>query len=105
MKPVHRLCVHAALLGVAVVGALIVWTRDPDAASSVGTNVRVWGGKPADVQKIEVESKPKHTVLEARSDSAGRWFEGTVVSTEQPRRLRITTIRIILMTPITKTQR
>jgi hypothetical protein len=78
MKPVQRLLVHGALLGVASLGALYVWTRDKDTASAVVADVRVWGGKAADVEKIVFEAKSRKSVLESRKDDAGRWFEGTV---------------------------
>jgi len=85
MKPVQRLLVHGALLGVASLGSLYVWTRDKDTDSAVVADVRVWGGKAADVQKIVFESKNRKSVLESRKDDAGRWFEGTVTRQTPPK--------------------
>ena len=83
MKPVRRLWVHAALLAVASLGALYVWTRDTETTNTAG-DVRVWGGKPADVQKIAVETKTRQATIESRTDGAGRWFEGTATSIGRP---------------------
>ena len=83
MKPVQRLWVHGALLGVAVLGALYMWTRDPNAPTDTA-DVRVWDGKPADVQKIVIDSKTKLSVLESKSDETGRWFEGSVKNKPAP---------------------
>ena len=78
MKAMQRMWVHAALLAVASAGALYVWTTDREAANAAVSNVRVWGGKPADVQKIVIETTKRQVSLESHVDDVGRWFEGTV---------------------------
>jgi hypothetical protein len=84
MRSVQRLLVHGAVLAVAVLGAGYFWTRDKDTAGSVVADVTVWGGKPADVQKIVFESKARTTRIESRKDEVGRWFEGTVSKQAPP---------------------
>ncbi len=78
MKPLHELAIHAALLLIGAVLAFVVWTKaDEGPPVKDGLTVEVWGGKPAEVQKIEWEGKKKVT-LEARTDKTGRYFVGTV---------------------------
>jgi hypothetical protein len=72
----RALVVHFALLGVAAGAAIFVWTRDKKAAVVV-TNVTVWNGRAADVERVGFESKTKSVSLESRKDAQGRWFFGT----------------------------
>ncbi len=79
MKPLAELFVHAALLGVGATLAFVVWTgnKQGEAPAQDSLTVEIWGGKPAEVQKIEWEGKKKVT-LESRTDKTGRYFVGTV---------------------------
>lgn len=78
MKPLTELTVHASLLGVGAILAFAVWSGSgEDKTVKDGLVVEVWGGKAAEIERIEWEGK-KRVVLEARSDKAGRYFVGTV---------------------------
>jgi Domain of unknown function (DUF4340) len=89
MSPARRLLVHVAVLAVASLGAVYLWTRDQSASEIVETDVTVWGGEPAEVQRISFESETRKVSIESRSDTVGRWFEGTV---EQPTKSTIVQI-------------
>ncbi|MBN2192590.1 MAG: DUF4340 domain-containing protein [Polyangiaceae bacterium] len=78
MKPLSELIVHTTLLVTSAVLAFGVWTRDEaETSTKGGPTVEVWGGKPADIQRIEWEGKKKVT-LEARTDKGGRYYIGIV---------------------------
>jgi hypothetical protein len=70
--------VHAAVLGLSVVAAVGVWTRDKEPKALAQGDVTVWSGRAADVEKIGYESKTKKVSIEARKDAAGRYFVGTL---------------------------
>lgn len=84
MRSSQRLLVHLALLAAASLGAVYMWTRDKSAKATVVSDVTVWGGKPAEVQRIEFESKVRKIVLESKTDALGRWFEGSVEKLAPP---------------------
>jgi hypothetical protein len=70
--------VHLGVLALAAAFAIGVWTRDKKAASlSSQSDVTVWPGRPADVERIAFEGKKKKVSLEAKEDKAGRYFVGS----------------------------
>lgn len=69
--------VHLGLLVVAVLLAVLVWTRDEKAAALSVADVTVWAGRADDVERIAFEGKSKTVVLEAKKDKEGRYFVGT----------------------------
>ena len=71
--------VHLALLGVAGVLALGVWTRDEQADLALKpTEVEVWGGNPDSVTALSFEAPARKVRLEPKKDDLGRWYVGTV---------------------------
>jgi Domain of unknown function (DUF4340) len=77
--------VHLAVLGVAGVLALGVWTRDDDAQLSLKpSEVEVWGGTPDSVTALSFESATRKVRIEPRKDERGRWYVGTVDKDEVP---------------------
>jgi hypothetical protein len=81
MTVVKGLIVHVALLGAASALAVHVWTRDEKPRLEKGEQVEVWGGKPDDIKEIAFESDQRRVRLEARKDSRGRWYVGSVDKT------------------------
>ena len=79
------LSMHVALLALAVLAELYVWTRDKKTAEAAVADVTVWSGAADDVQKLGFEGKGKTVTLEAKSDAAGRWFLGKAVTTSAPK--------------------
>lgn len=71
--------VHLALLGVAGVLALGVWTRDDTAQATLKpSEVEVWGGSPDSVTAVSFESPTRKVRIEPKKDALGRWYVGTV---------------------------
>jgi hypothetical protein len=71
--------VHLALLGVAAVLALGVWTRDDQAQlAAKPSDVEVWGGSPDSVTALSFESATRKVRLEPKKDALGRWYVGRV---------------------------
>ncbi|HWZ88459.1 MAG TPA: DUF4340 domain-containing protein [Polyangiaceae bacterium] len=71
--------VHLALLGVASVVALGVWTRDDQAQLALKpSEVEVWGGSPDSVTELSFESPTRKVRIEPKKDALGRWYVGTV---------------------------
>ena len=71
--------VHLALLGVAGVLAVGVWTRDDDAQLALKpSEVLVWGGTPESVTALSFENATRKLRLEPKKDERGRWYVGTV---------------------------
>jgi hypothetical protein len=71
--------VHLALLGVAGVLALGVWTRDDQAQLALKpTEVEVWGGSPESVTALSFETPTRKVHIEPKKDALGRWYVGTV---------------------------
>jgi len=69
---------HTALLVVGGFVASIAWSREKTPLSAQETNVTVWTGRPADVQRITYEGPGKKIALEAQQEKKGeRWFLGT----------------------------
>lgn len=81
MSVFRSLGVHLGVLGVAAALAVHVWTKDEKPRLEKGDQVEVWGGKPDDVKEISFESEKRRVQLEARKDSRGRWYVGTVDKT------------------------
>jgi hypothetical protein len=75
---------HLGLLGVAVVTAVGVWTRDKQPRALAAGDVTVWSGRQADVESVGYESKTKTVSLSARKDAVGRYFVGTVDKSAPP---------------------
>jgi hypothetical protein len=79
MKPQRTLIVHSSLLAVAVLASAYVWTREkvPVGAENANT-ATVWGGRPADVQRIVYEASGKKITLATRSaKNEEPWLFGT----------------------------
>lgn len=74
---------HLGLLGLASALALSVWTKDDEAPKPNVEQVQVWGGAPAQVQKITFEGKNRKVRIEARSDGLGTYYV-THVDKEEP---------------------
>ena len=71
--------VHLALLGVAGVLAVGVWTRNDDAQLALKpSEVLVWGGTPESVTALSFETATRKLRLEPKKDERGRWYVGTV---------------------------
>lgn len=65
---------HGALLAVASVVSLGVWTRDEEGDAPESAMVEVWGGSPEAVESVSYETKQRKVRLEKRTDEAGRWY-------------------------------
>jgi hypothetical protein len=70
--------IHAAVLGISVITALAVWTREKEPKALAQGDVVVWSGRAGDLEKISYESKSKKVTVEARKDAQGRYFVGTL---------------------------
>ena len=70
--------VHAGLLVVAIVFAVVMWTRDKEPKALAAGDITVWSGRANDVDSIRYETKTKKVDLEAKKDDAGRYYVGTV---------------------------
>ncbi|MCC6559198.1 MAG: DUF4340 domain-containing protein [Polyangiaceae bacterium] len=78
MRSDRSILVHLGLVVVAALFAVFVWTRDKKAASPTAqTDVTVWQGRAADVERIAFEGKRRRVTLEAKQDKAGRYFVGS----------------------------
>jgi hypothetical protein len=77
MKIGRGFFVHVALLALAVVAAVLVWTRDKQPKTLAQGDVTVWAGRAADVERISFEGKAKKVSLEAKKDATGTYFVGT----------------------------
>ncbi|MFO0762488.1 MAG: DUF4340 domain-containing protein [Byssovorax sp.] len=69
---------HLGILGVAVVTAAVVWTRDKQPKSIAAGDVTVWSGRQADVERIGYENKTKTIALSVHKDEVGRYFVGSI---------------------------
>jgi hypothetical protein len=69
---------HLGVLGVAVVAAVSVWTREKDTKAAAAGDVVVWTGRSADVERVSYEGKSKKVLVEAKKDAEGRYFTGSV---------------------------
>jgi hypothetical protein len=76
--------VHGGLVVASAALALFVWTRDKSPKAFAATDVTVWPGRPADVERITYESKKKRVELSAKKDALGRYFVGTVEKEKTP---------------------
>jgi hypothetical protein len=77
MKTGRGFFVHVALLGLAVLAAVLVWTRDKAPKTLTQGDVTVWSGRAADVERISFEGKARKVSLEAKKDAGGTYFVGT----------------------------
>lgn len=77
--------IHAAILGVSVIAAVGVWTRDKAPKALAQGDVVVWSGRAGDVEKITYEGKSKSISIESKKDAAGRYFVGTVDKETAPK--------------------
>jgi hypothetical protein len=68
--------VHVALLAVACIASVYVWTRDAKVAAGALAEVSVWPGRADDVRRIAFQSSGRTMTLEAHVDAHGRWFSG-----------------------------
>jgi Domain of unknown function (DUF4340) len=81
MKWARGLFFHGALLVIAAVVAMAVWTKSEQPTKITGEQVRVWDGSPDDVDSIEFSSKDTKLSIEARKDTLGRWYVCTLDKT------------------------
>ncbi len=86
MSSPRGLIIHAALLGVAVAASVAVWTKDEAPAKTSPSQVEVWGGRAADVKKVELESQKRTLSLEAHKDDRGPYFVAKVTKESVPRK-------------------
>jgi hypothetical protein len=70
--------VHGVVLGLSVVAAATVWTRDKEPKALAAGDVVVWSGHAGDVEKVAYESKTRKVAVDAKKDAVGRYFVGTV---------------------------
>ena len=82
MKSGQGLILHVVLLGVAGALAVRVLTKGETPAGAA-EQVEVWGGSPSALKSLTFESKNNRVTLEARKDSLGRWYVGTVEKTNE----------------------
>ena len=78
MNLTRSLAVHAALLALATVLALVVWTREDAPAAEQADQFEVWGGRPDDIKSVSFTSDKRKVLMEAHKDSVGRWYVATV---------------------------
>ncbi|APR79687.1 Hypothetical protein A7982_05034 [Minicystis rosea] len=76
--------IHAAVLGVSVIAAVGVWTREKEPKALAQGDVTVWSGRSADVEKITYENKTRKVAIEAKKDATGRYFVGTLERENAP---------------------
>lgn len=81
MKRANGLFVHGAVLVVAAIVALVVWTKSEQPTNITREQVRVWDGKPDNVDNIEFKSKNVKLSIEVRKDKLGRWYVCTLDKT------------------------
>jgi hypothetical protein len=74
------LIVHGALLALASVAAIAVWTREKKTPAPVG-EVTIWNARPAAVEHVSYEAKGKSVTLDAHKDGVGIWFSGVAETT------------------------
>ena len=84
MKTGRGFFVHVALLGLAVLAAVLVWTRDKQPKTLTQGDVTVWSGRAADVERISFEGKARKVSLEAKKDAGGIYFIGTAEKEAAP---------------------
>jgi|GEM_PF-1343019 len=72
----RSMALHAALLGIASLGALYFWTRDDAPATQRADNVLIWEATSDRLTEIGFKSKDKSVTLVARKDENGAYFEG-----------------------------
>jgi hypothetical protein len=73
---------HVALLGVAGALAVRVLTKG-ETPLGAAEQVEVWGGTPSALKSLTFESKDNRVSLEARKDSLGRWYVGSIQKTTE----------------------
>jgi hypothetical protein len=74
VKRQNSLFVHLGLLVLAAIAAVLVWTRDKAPKALAQSEVTVWTGRPADVERVRYDAKKKTIDLETKKDDAGRYF-------------------------------
>jgi hypothetical protein len=78
MKVGRGFFVHLGLLALAVLAAVGVWTRDKQPKALSQSEVTVWQGRAADVERLVYEAKTKKVTLEAKKDAEGTYYIATV---------------------------
>jgi hypothetical protein len=78
MKAQTQTLVHLGALGLSVVTAVAMWTREKEPKALAAGDVVVWSGRSGDVDRATYESKTRKVLVEAKRDEAGRYFTGTV---------------------------
>lgn len=76
MSSFRSVRVHLALTLVASASAYSLWSKEeePDKAVSTSAEVRVWAGKPDQLESIAFDGKELKVKLEPKKDELGRWF-------------------------------
>jgi hypothetical protein len=77
MNPLRPVAFHVGALVLGGLCAGFVWSQEKTPISLRETNVVVWTGRPADVQRITHENKSRKVTLEAKTDDWLHWFLGT----------------------------
>lgn len=77
MNPLRSTVLHVSLLVVGAGAAAFAFSKERTPQAAQETNVVVWNGRPADIQRIVYEAKDKRIELESKEDKKGpRWFLG-----------------------------
>lgn len=76
--------IHGVVLAASVAAAVGVFTRDKEPKALAQGDIVVWSGRPADVQAVSYESKTRKVAIEAKKDSVGRYFVGTLEREASP---------------------
>lgn len=78
MSTMKGLAAHLGVLVLAVLFAVMTWTKDDESAGAKKAEVEVWSGKPNQVELIEYKSPTRDVRLSARKDKAGRYYVGSM---------------------------
>jgi hypothetical protein len=82
VKSGQGLILHVVLLGVAGALAVRVLTKG-ETPVGAADQVEVWDGSTSSLKSMSFESKTTRVNLEARKDSLGRWYVGSIVKTSE----------------------
>lgn len=74
MSALRGLAVHAGLLVVAAVLAVLVWTKAEKPAAVERAEVEVWQGSPSSLQSVEFEGEKRKVQIQTREDKLGRYY-------------------------------
>lgn len=74
MSLVKGLAGHIVVTVLAGATALSLWTKEEEPVKTLTAEVRVWQGKPEQLEAVSFESKDLKVRLEPKQDELGRWF-------------------------------